>query len=898
MSRIAFVVCVVFCALVALAPASLSAQQPAQQPLVAPTSDGYVLEGPASSAGLPHPESFLGYRLGTRYTHHHRMVDYLETLADASDRVKIVEYGRTVEDRPLTLLTIASPQNLARLDEIFEASRGLGVDGREPATEGATEGATDQPILVWLAYGVHGNETSSAEAALAVAWHLAAGPAKDLDGVVVMLDPLVNPDGRERYVQWFREVSGNEPDPHSDALEHREPWPGGRFNHYLFDLNRDWTWLTQDESRQRVAIYRRIAPQVYVDVHEMSSSATYYFPPPARPVLPLVRDSLDGLELFGEGNAAAFDARGWTYYAREVYDFFYPGYGDTYPTLRGGLGMTYEMAGGGGGKLLDRDDGTRLSLADRVARHAVSTLETVRTASRHREQILRLAAERRAVGMGAEGMDGAKGVPSRTYLWRADQPEAAEMADLLLEHGLIVRRLGEELERKVQPIWPGDEVSRSFPAGTYAASTNQPDAPLLRALMDAGHDLAPDFLQRQERRLEAGEGEELFDVTAWSLPLAYGVEAWTLDGTVDDTVANGKALLGGALDPAEPATVEPSSIGWRIAPAGLAGHRFTAALLREGVKLRVATEPTGGDLYGATYRPDGKGTIFVPREGNDAAVAEILSRVAANPGARGIRVEAVSSGFIQGERNPGSGAYRRVVPPKVGLVAGGGVSPTSHGALWHLFDQQVRMPIRRLDVDRLADVALDELNVLVLPDGRWGGVPEKTTEVLGRWLRGGGVLVAIGGARDLAEEAEWTEIDERTAQDSLDLLEPNGRAQGPPVPGAFVAGRFQVRHPLVLGTGGLGGTGEDIAVLMRGSRFLEPSGDPRIDLLTVRAESPRLAGLLWPEVEATVAGSLLVATEDVGDGKLVTFAQDPAFRGFVRSTMDLLLDVVLYAPSL
>ncbi|MDA8018074.1 MAG: hypothetical protein MPN21_11565 [Thermoanaerobaculia bacterium] len=851
------------CALAALVWTPLFADQP----LVAPTSDGYVLQGPAARAGLPHPERFLAYRLGSRYTPHHRVVDYLEALAEASDRVRLSEYGRTVEDRPLHLVMISSPGNLARLDQIFETSRRLGTEPG-PSLE-------DQPALVWLAYGVHGNETSAAEAALAVAWQLAAGPLEDLEDVVVLLDPLVNPDGRARYVQWFREVSGREPDSHVDAVEHREPWPGGRFNHYLFDLNRDWTWLTQRETRQRLAIYRRVEPQVYVDVHEMSASSTYYFPPPARPVLPLLRGSMDDFELFGRGNADAFDERGWTYFVREVYDFFYPGYGDTYPTLRGSLGMTYEMAGGGGaGKLLERRDGTRLSLADRVARHAVATLETVRTAARNRERLVRRAAQRRAEGLS---------LPVRTYLWRADQPEARALADLLVRHGLSVRRLEGQEELRVQPVWPGDEVLRTFRAGTFAASTDQVDASVLRALLEPHHDLASDFLERQKRRLEAGEGEEIFDVTAWSLPLAYGVEAWIHDGRVAGSLLRGGALDTTVLDP-----VVASPIGWRVAPQGLAGHKFAAGLFREGVRTRIATAPTRGDLYGSGYRPDGKGTLLVPREGNDAAVIDILTRLSTDTG---VVVESLTAGLLADERNAGSGAYRRVVPPTVGLVAGRGVSPTSHGALWHLFDQVVQMPVRRLDVDRLANAALDELDVLVLPDGRWGRVSERARKALDRWLRDGGVLVAIAGAHDLAKEADWTEIEPRVVAEASDDSEPPARATDPSVPGAFVGGQMQIRHRLALGST------QEVAVLMRGSRFLEPSGDPQVDLLVVRTDEPRLSGLLWPEAESLVAGSLLVGTEGVGDGLLVTFAQDPGFRGFVRSTMDLLLDVVFYGPS-
>lgn len=871
------------CAFLALSALGvlLSAAALAQRPLVAATTDGFVLEGP-SADGLPHPEDFLGYRLGSRYTQHHRIVDYFEALAAASDRVRFEEYGRTVEDRPLTLVTLSSPANLARLDQIYGANLRLGAGVDTPAV--------DQPVIVWLAYGVHGNETSSAEAAMAVAWTLAAGGA--LDDVVVVIDPLVNPDGRERYVQWFREVSGRLVDDDPAALEHREPWPGGRFNHYLFDLNRDWTWLTQPETRQRLAAYRKIEPQVYVDVHEMSSDSTYYFAPPARPVLPLLDDAMDDLELFGRGNAAAFDARGWTFFVREVYDFFYPGYGDTYPTLRSGLGMTYEMAGGGGaGRLLRRDDGTRLSLADRVARHTVATLETARTAARHREHLLRRFAERRAEADG------------RVYVWRADQPEADEMAALLRSHGLGVRRLARDADARVTPIWPGESVSRSFPAGTWMATAEAPGSRLLRALMERQHDLPENFLERQSERLMVGEGEEIFDVTAWSLPLAYGVEAWSVDGRDAEGLA--EAAVPTEEPATEPTTAETvagpspmtalgaSRIGWRIPPQGLAGHRLTAALLAEGVKLRLATGPVSGDLYGADYEPTGKGSLLVPREGNDAGVADVLARLLVTTG---LRAEPVASGLEADERNPGSGAFTRVTPPKIGLVAGDGVSATSHGALWHLFDHVVEMPVRRLDRERLdSDAGLDDLDVLVLPDGRWSGLPDSARAKLDRWMRGGGVLVAIGGAYDLAREAEWTKVTVR--ERGVELAEDDETAAPPEsadvsVPGTFVAADIQIRHPLALGTG------DSLAVLARGSRFLEPTGDPQIDLLTVRDSSPAIAGLLWPHLEAEVAGSLLVSTEGVGDGSLVVFAQDPAFRGFVRGTMDLLLDVVLFAPSL
>jgi len=575
--------------------------------LLAPLSRGETLDLPSLDPGVPRPDAFLGYPLGSRFTSWDRIVAYLEALDAASPRVKSWEYGRTYEGRPLKLVAVSAPENLERLEEI----RGDSLRLADPAGLGAEEReriARRAPLVVWLAYGVHGNESSSAEAAMAAAYVLAAAEGETagmLKDVVVLIDPLQNPDGRERYVSGYKQRRGDEANPRRTASEHFEPWPGGRQNHYVIDLNRDWAWASQQETRQRIAAYRSWEPQVYVDFHEMSSDSSYFFPPSAEPINPQIdRRILSWLDIFGRANAAAFDRQGWVYYKEENYDLFYPGYGDSYPSLRGAVGMTYEMAGGGrAGVAVALPDGTVLTLADRVARHLTTSLTTVRTAARNGRKIREDFAANRAKA----GTD-----PARTYLWPADQQEARALADLLALHGVRVRQLSQSTEIPVRGLAKGTRNARGaaeapqprrFAAGTYAVSTAQPLGNLVAALLEMDSPMNQAFLDRQRQRLERNLDAEFYDITAWSLPLAYNLRTWVAAG---DVAGNAKPLA------EAPAGIHGApgegDLGWLVPPQGVAGYRLAAAMQRRNLRYRVALGAF--TAAGASYPA---GTLFIPR---------------------------------------------------------------------------------------------------------------------------------------------------------------------------------------------------------------------------------------------------------------------------------------------
>lgn len=873
--------------------ATLALAQGQTAGILAPLSRGETLDLPPLDEKVPRPDAVLGYPLGARFTSWDRIVSYLETLDAASPRVKMWEYGRTYEGRPLKLVAVSTPENLERLEEIRQnvqrLAAGSGLDGGEKDRL-----VKRTPLVVWLAYGVHGNESSSAEAAMGTAYVLAAGQgetAEMLKDVVVLIDPLQNPDGRERYVNGYKQRRGDEANPRRNSAEHWEPWPGGRQNHYLIDLNRDWAWASQQETRQRIAAYRSWEPQVYVDFHEMGSDSSYFFPPSAEPIHPQIdRRILSWLDAFGRANAAAFDRQGWIYFKEENYDLFYPGYGDSYPSLRGAVGMTYEMAGGGrAGQALALPDGTVLTLADRVARHLTTSLTTTRTAARNARKILEDFAANRAK---------AASEPVRTYLWPADQQEARTLADLLVLHGVKVRQLGQSAEIPVRGLShvASEAQARRFPAGSYAVSTAQPLGNLVEALMELDSPMSQSFLDRQRQRLEQNLDPEFYDITAWSLPLAYNVHTWVAAGDV----AEGKALPESAGGGVSGEGQTGSEIGWLVPPQGIATYRLAAELQKRKIHFRVATAAFSGG--GASYP---NGTLFIPQRANADDLRDTFKGLLQQ---ESLAAQAVSSSYDFKGLSLGSNEMPAVRPVRVGLVSGEGVDATSFGFLWYLLDNQIGVDYDRLDLGQLRNLPLSDFDVLIFPSGGYDDrIGDKLKDSLDVWIKDGGVLVAVGDAVTWLQDRELTSIKrwQPPKKDEKDEEEPKPEdpeggesdvekqlAERPIfTPGAVLATTMQPQHPLTLGLTG------SPDVLYEGSTVLKATGDPRQDVLLAKDESPVVAGFAWPEAEQRLAGSLLVGTETRGRGSVVLFAQDPAYRLFWRATTPILLNAVLYGPS-
>ena len=905
--------------LVTAVPAAARAQAARPSPLA--PSASYAPE-------VPTPRAVLGHGVAERFTPHHAVREYLQRLDAASERVRVEQYGTSTEGRPLLVAYVSAPATLARLDAVRADNARLADPRRTPAADAARL-AQSAPTVIWLGYGVHGNESNSTEAAMQVAYELAASRdarvAEWLKNVLVIIDPVQNPDGRERYVQGFAEALGAAPRPDRHAAEHSERWPGGRWNHYLFDLNRDWAWQSQAETVARTRLFLQWNPQLHVDLHEMGPEMTYHFPPPADPQLASVMPGLGKwYAAYGQGNAAWFDRQGYRFFTRELFDLYYPSFGDSWPALQGAVGMTYEVAGGGSAGLAVQlpDDERLLRLEDRVARHVVASLATIDTSSRTRAERLRDYVEfrRAAVRAGESG-------PVRAYYLPpgGDRQRLARLVRVLQGNGVEVQlATGEAGAGDLTGAFGESAGGRKLPAGTVAVDLAQPQGLLARAL-----------LEREARSV----GQPFFyDVSAWSLPLAMGVEAY----------AGAKAPGAGfrPLPPGEPLPFEKGELvpapgggapaAWVVSWRDTGAVALLARLLDEGV--RAYTSLRGFTVAGEDFPP---GSLVVPVEVNDAA--RVAQRLAALAPATGARVVAVGSGAATKGLDLGSPRVRYLRPPRVAVLMDRPVSAPEYGALWHLLEQRLGVPFTPVRADALGGLALDEYNVLVLPpdsgDGAgWARV--LTKDALGRlraWVHAGGTLIGLrGGAVALTrreggltratyrwvppeqedarrrahaararedkdgdealpedkepepskEEQERARA-ERLARRLRPYAEREAQALRDTIPGTILRGAVDVTHPLGFGLE------PRLALLNRTSPVLELS-DAGEHVVHYPKDALRVAGFLTPEAEKKLGLTAYAVRERVGRGHVVLFAENPAFRGFWEGTARLLANAIYF----
>jgi Zinc carboxypeptidase len=837
-------------------------------------------EGPYDPA-VPTPASVLGYEPGERFTPHHLLMRYVEAVARASPRVRLDTVAHSFEGREVVLVIVSSGSNAARLEEIRQQAAVL-ADPRDACPMALAIATNQMPAIAWLGYTVHGPEASGAEAALAVIYQLAAGQDDEtrriLENVVVLIDPLQNPDGHERHAQDVMRMRTALGVPtHPDARIHAGTWPGPRTSHYYFDLNRDWFTQSHPETRGRVQTMLRWWPQVVVDLHEMSYASTYFFPPPMAPINRLVDEGVRrGWDAFARGNIAAFDARGWAYFRREGYDEFYPGYGSSWPIYAGAVGMTYEQASSRGGAIR-RPDGHVLTLREAAEHHYVASMATLSTLARDaRARVADYAAYRRAAVQGTSE-DGIRAVAfARDAEGRADS-----LARRLADNGIEVRRMtGAAQLRGTEYGRTGSESVR-LPAGTYVVDLAQPQGRLARALLEPEAPLDSAFITEELERRRAGQSERFYDATGWAMPYAFRVRAWALP-----------AAPGGT----EPAKLPPPAAppgegryGYAFAPGTEGGMKMLAALLRDSVPVMFA--PRSFRSGGARF-DHGAFVVRVPP--NRAELHERVRRHAAETGAE---VAALASGAADEGTDLGSNSVFPVRPPRVALLAGPPLSGQSFGYAWYAMDQRLAYPSTALEADAVAGAALDDFDVLIVPSASAGALSrvlgERGQARIAAWVRAGGVLVTVDAATDwLASEALGLSR-LRTAADP----EPDSAGAPLPaeVPGAIVRALADTLSPLLAGI-----DGGELPVLLFSDRVYRAPADTGPGEAVIRyAAVPRLriSGYLWPEVPARVAGTPYLWTESVGRGRVIGFAGDPNFRDMWRGLLPLFANAVFLGPS-
>lgn len=839
---------------------------------------------------IPSVEDVLGYAPGERITWHRDALRYFEALADAApERVLLTEYARSWQGRELIYAVISSADNIANLAAVKTGMQRL-ADPVQTDADDAADIIASQPAVTWLSYGVHGNEISSTDAAMLTAYHLLAarGDARVADimaDTVVVIDPMQNPDGRDRFIHHTRTARGLVPDSDRLAAEHDEPWPGGRTNHYLFDMNRDWFIQTQPETRGRTRAMLEFYPVAYVDAHEMGSDSTYFFAPEAIPFNPhLAEDQRQSLQLFGRNNARYFDQFGFDYFTREVYDAFYPGYGASWPSYFGSIAMTYEQASSRG-LVFRQYDGNELHFRDTVRHHFVTSLATAETVQINREKFLtdfynyRLS----AIEEGEEEDIRAYIIPTQ-----ADQAGANKLAGLLSRQDIQVNRALDEFSA----------CGESYQAGTYVIRTDQPSKRFIRTLMDEQVPMAEDFLEEQERRRAQNLPDEIYDVTGWSLPLMFNIEAhpcnrvpggdFEVTGTdlvLPGTVAGGRASV---------AYVVP----WGEATA----VRFLAGALGQG--LAVKSNDKAFTNLGNNYSA---GSLILDVADNPANLFDIVSELAAETGAN---VIAVNDSWVTDGPNFGSANVVRFNAPKVAMAWDEPTAAYSAGNTRFVIERQFAYPVTVIRTDRLAGANLSRYQVLILPLTGSGSYSDKLDaadiDKLKAWVQDGGVLIGLGNAtrflsdpkvdllavrRELAvveleeePEEEAEEEEEATVEGQYLTSEEEYREQiialeddPDAVAGVLVRAAVHPEHWLSAGVA------TELNVLVRGTDIYTPIRiDDGVNVAHFQGPDELLAsGYLWEENRRQLAYKPFVIQQSRGAGQVIAFTQDPTVRAYL-----------------
>ncbi len=785
---------------------------------------------------LKSPSEFLGYELGTQFTRHHQVVDYYEYLAEAaSDRVQVQAYGQTNERRPLLLAYVSSKENISDLENIRTA--------HIATTEG--NGNPSQAI-VWLSYNVHGNESVSTEASMLTIYTLLTKNSDYLKNTVVIMDPCVNPDGRERYVNWYHQYKNTPNNPDPNSKEHHEPWLSGRANHYMFDLNRDWAWLTQIESQQRIKKFNQWLPHVHVDFHEQGVDAPYYFAPAAEPFHEVITDFQREFQVtVGTNHAKYFDANGWFYFTKEIFDLLYPSYGDTYPTYNGSIGMTYEQGGSGrAGLAIETGIGDTLTLTDRIAHHFTTGISTVEISSQNAE---RLNTEFKKFYQ-------PKDYRYKSYVLNGDADKIDALTQLLDQHE-IEYGFGKMGNIKGFDYKTGKSGSLKTTEKSLVVSTEQKKGTLVKVLFEPNAKLSDSLT---------------YDITAWSLPYAYGLDAVASESKTDAT----SAVTRMSDDPAMTSDLPENAYAFLTDWNSFNDAQFLAALQQEGIRVRYAKKPFTMD--GVDYN---RGSLIITRADNKNQV-DFLRRLKESASKHRITLNATGTGFVEGGKDFGSNSVEMVKTNRIAVLSGEPTSTLQFGEIWHFFEQQLQYPITVIDTDYMAGVDLLEYDVLILPDGEGytDFMDVDQLKHLKEWVNSGGKLIAMGDALkglsgDNGFEIKAREI-EKDSTINLQSYGDNEREEiKNTITGAIFKTKVDTTHPLAFGYD------DSYFSLKLGDNAYEYIKDGTVVYLEADSTRP-FAGFAGSEAQKNIGNTLIFGVEEHGDGKVIYMVDNPLFRGF------------------
>jgi len=902
-------------------------------------------------AAIPSPEKVIGHRIGEKAVRYDVLVRYLEALAQSSQRVRLTSYGQSHKGRRLYYLTITSTDNHERLAEIKANNSKLSDPRTLSGHEEAERILETMPAVAWLGYSIHGDELSSTDAAIYVAYHLAAGKDKAtrnlLDKVVIHIDPLINPDGRERYLSQLEHLTGAISSPDYQSMQHKGLWSQGRGNHYLFDLNRNWLAQTQPEVHTLAGVIHSWNPHLLVDSHEMGPYDTYLFDPPREPLNAyLSRQNLSWRKRFGADHAAAFNRHGWSYYTKSWYSEWSPIYASSWANLLGAIGLLYEQAGTNAASV-KQPAGTETTYRQTVHHHIVSSLSNLETLAANRREILSDFLADRQWAVSKDGPD------NETFLLPppTDTSRARRLVELIERQGIEVEFSEAPFEaEEVTDVWGNKLQKKTFPKGTLIARSEQPYRRMLHTLLAFDPHFTEEFLADERKELENHRATRIYDTSSWNLAMAFGLEAyWARSVLKVESSSDTSKLL------RRSSKLEGrSGYGYVIDFASSDIYPALVHLFDNECYPRAATKPF--QIEGGSYK---QGSILLRAHENPKNLFAVLENICAE---LDINVHPVDTALSEDGPDLGDPKFKLLTAPRVAIASQWPVSSTSFGSAWYLFDHKLRLRSSAINIQGIGQIDLRKYNVLILPEssGLDRVIDNKGQEKIKRWIEAGGTLIAMGKSaaflagkdgglssvrlrrnvlKDLSIyqeavqreraarniEINTTEIwgtktpqkkaDNAQAQkedDEKDKAQKDKDAKEATEPkedieklerrdqwqrifspwGIFLAGSVDTEHWLGFGL-------EDKLPVMFMGSYAFMSRRPVSTVIRLD-DKPRLrlSGLLWPEAKERLSNTAYATVESLGNGQVVLFATDPTFRTWLPGIQRLFFNAVLLGPGM
>lgn len=816
----------------------------------------YLPEGFTYDESIPTPKEVLGYEVGEWHVSHDQLVTYMKAVAAASDRVSFEETGRTYEKRPQVLLTITSPSNLGRLDQIKAERMKL-------RQAGLTADIENMPVVMYMGYSVHGNEPSGANASLLAAYHFAAANeiADDLENMVLLLDPAINPDGLNRFASWVNSHKSYNMNGDPNDIEYNEAWPRGRTNHYWFDLNRDWLPVQHPESRNRVRVFQDWLPNVHLDFHEMGTNSTYFFQPgvPARNH-PLTPDkNFELTAKIGTYHAKALDKIGSLYYSQESFDDYYYGKGSTYPDVQGSIGILFEQASSRGH--LQESVNGMLSFPFTIRNQFTANLSSYEAAKEMRQELNGFMQDF-YTGIKSESEKD----PNKAYIFGnlEDDAKSYHLADIILQHDIKVFELNEDITVN----------GKKFKSeNSFIVPATQPQHRLIKAMFETRNTFKDSLF---------------YDVSAWTYPMAFNLDFMALNSQI--------------LNLANVSEVDKSTL--RLAPGKIIGSpgayqyamewtdyyspKGAYKLMQAGFQVRVATSEFSNE-EGKIF---GRGTLLIGKGDTGLNDQEFFNKISEIASKSTVDIYGLSTGLTEGI-NLGSPTIMPLDKPNIALLVQGGVNSAEAGEIWHLLDQRYEIPVTLLDMNSIGGKTLDRYNVVLMPDGRYGSLGKSGAETLRSWVSNGGTLVAKGSALQFLKDNNIGDFEFRSITDTDSTLQKNyadfSNERGAKViGGAIFNAKLDLTHPI-----GFGYLDEDIHTFRSGNLFLEPSSNSYANPL-VYTDDPLASGYLHPSNLPGLRNGSVIQVAGVGRGRVVGYADNMNFRAFWFGTNKLYMNAIFF----